>query len=372
MESILPEGSKKLGFGCMRLPMENEKIDMAEMIRMVDAYLDAGFCYFDTAFGYHGGASETSLKEALVARYPRERFLLADKMPVWRVGQGEKTEDLFATQLERTGAGYFDLYLLHALSKESNVTAEKHGVWEYLTAQKTAGKIRHLGFSFHDTAAVLDDILTRHPEAEFVQLQLNYFDWESESVQSRLCYETAQQHKKPVIVMEPVRGGSLAVLPEKVRQNFLAASKEASMASWALRFAASLPGVMMVLSGMSKKEQMTDNLKTFSDFLPLTQTERELCFSAAKQLREIPTIPCTGCAYCTEDCPQSIAIPKILRALNNYATFGNLDTAKQNYRMAVKDKGAASDCIGCGACSARCPQHIAVPEKMQQAALLFE
>lgn len=356
----------------MRFPQEGDKIDFAAAEQMFDRFLESGFSYVDTAYGYHDFQAEIAVRDCLVRRHPRERFELADKMPLWFVKEPADLDRLFNEQLEKTGAGYFDYYLLHSLTESTIALADQYGAWEYLLKQKERGLIRHLGFSFHDTAAVLDAVLTKHPEAEFVQLQLNYADWESPRVQSRLCYEVTQKHGKQVVVMEPVRGGSLAALPESARELLLAAAPDASIASWALRFVASLPGVMMVLSGMSDLAQMNDNLATFSPLNPLTGDERALIAQVQKILENTPLIPCTRCNYCTETCPAGIPIPNVLATLNDYRRYANQAYCRDRHAFAIKGKAPASACIQCGVCVSRCPQHIDIPEHLAEAARLFE
>lgn len=373
--AILPDNTKKLGFGLMRLPILNgnsECIDLEQVNRMADHFLAQGYTYFDTAYPYHMGFSERAVKSALVERHPRDSFLLADKMPIFRVSRPEDAPAAFAEQLERTGAGYFDFYLLHAMSADRLKTVLDCQVWTYLLGEKARGRIRRLGFSFHDTPEVLDTILNALPEAEFVQLQINYADWEDEEVQARRCYEVAQKHGKPVIVMEPIRGGSLAS-EKAVSAPFLkAANPQASMASWALRFAADLPGVMMVLSGMSTWEQMQQNTALFNSMQPLSPEEKATLAKAAELIHAAGTIPCTGCQYCVEGCPAQINIPAILDVLNEYARFGSIQSARQSYGYRTRGKGLASACVNCGQCLSACPQHIESAAHMARAAELFE
>ena len=373
--AFLPYTTKKLGFGLMRLPVLNgndETIDFEQVCQMVDHFLAQGFTYFDTAYPYHYGYSERMVKRALVERHPRESFLLADKMPVFRVKEPGDAPASFEEQLERTGAGYFDLYLLHAMSAERMKTVKECKVWEYLLEEKAKGRIRRLGFSFHDTPEVLDSILHELPEAEFVQLQINYADWEDAEVQSRRCYEVAQKHSKPVIVMEPVRGGSLASEKAVCAPLLREADPQASLASWALRYAADLPGVAVVLSGMSTLEQLQQNTALFNSMKPLTEQERAILMQAAEMLHAAGTIPCTGCKYCVESCPAGINIPDLLDLLNEYARFGSLEAAKRSYGYRTRGKGLASACVNCGQCLSVCPQHIESAVHMVRAAELFE
>ena len=323
----------KLGFGLMRLPMlEGGKIDIEQTKTMVDMFLDKGFTYFDTAYGYNAGASEAAIKEALVDRYPRDKFQLATKLPAWAgANNAEEAKQMFYTSLERTGAGYFDFYLLHNLGEKRTAAFDNYGIWDFLRERKEEGLIKHLGFSFHDKADVLDELLTKHPDMEFVQLQINYADWESGSVESRKCWEVARKHGKPVIIMEPVKGGILASPPPAVEEIFKAADPNASVSSWAIRFAASLEGVITVLSGMSNIAQMEDNLSYMADFKPLSEEERKVMDKAQETLAAIPSIPCTSCGYCIPGCPMNINIRGIFSAMNTNLIYGNLEKAKFDY-----------------------------------------
>lgn len=373
--ALLPDSTKKLGFGLMRLPVlggSDEAIDLEQVNQMVDHFLEQGFTYFDTAYPYHMGYSERVVKSALVERHPRESFLLADKMPIFRINAPEDVPATFEEQLEKTGAGYFDFYLLHAMGADRMKTVRECKAWEYLLEEKKRGRIRRLGFSFHDTPEVLDSMLTELPEAEFVQLQINYADWEDKGVQSRRCYEVAQKHGKPVIVMEPIRGGSLASEKAVFAPMLREADPEASLASWALRYVAGLPGVAIVLSGMSTLEQLQQNTALFNTMKPLTEKEQALLAEAADMLRAAGTVPCTGCKYCVEGCPAEINIPAILDLLNECARFGSLESAKRSYGFRTRGKGLASACVNCGQCLNVCPQHIESAIYMEKAAELFE
>lgn len=368
--SYLGENIRKLGFGLMRLPMVGEEVDIKQSKVMVDKFMDAGFTYFDTAYGYIEGKSEVAAKEILVDRYPRESFQLATKLPAWA---GPKTADeakqMLQTSLERTGAGYFDFYLLHNLGGERTEFFDKFGIWDYLAEQKEKGLIKHVGFSMHDSAENLDEMLTKHPEMEFVQLQINYADWESESVQSRKCYEVARKHGKPIIVMEPVKGGLLANPPAAVSKIFDAADPDVSASSWAIRYAASLEGIITVLSGMSDVEQMEDNLATMKDFKALSAEEKEVAAKAQTTLATIPGIPCTGCGYCVKDCPADIIIPEIFSTMNKYLIYDNLQSAKGGYQGFVKTvlHSDPSKCLACGRCEEVCPQHLNIIDEMKRA-----
>lgn len=365
---------KKLGFGLMRLPtLADGSIDIEQSKTMTDMFLRAGCTYFDTAWIYGGGASECAAKQILVDRYPRESFQLATKL-FMKEGMTtvEEAEKMLATSLERTGAGYFDFYLLHSLNRDRVRYYDEHDMWSFIKRKKEEGVLRHVGFSFHDTADVLDKFLTDHPDMEFVQLQINYLDWENESIQSRACYEVARKHGMPIIVMEPVKGGNLANPPESITEILRAADATASPSSWAIRFAASLPGVVTVLSGMSNIAQMEDNLSYMTDFKPLDENEMVVIGKVREAFAAIPTIPCTACAYCMKDCPANIAIFDTFRAVNNYRMYANLGASKSRYERATKEKGKASACIDCGQCEEVCPQRIAIRAELKAAAELFE
>ncbi len=364
--------SKKLGFGLMRLPLKEDgvTIDTERTAAMADEFLKKGFTYFDTAYGYHGGESERALKKAVIERHPRESFTVATKLPAWMIKEKADVDKIFNDQLEKTGAGYFDYYLLHAVSKDKLDVYDGFDCWNYCLEKKKEGKIKHFGFSFHDTAAVLDEILTNHPEAEFVQLQLNYLDWDNDAVQAKLCYEVAEKHNMPVIVMEPVKGGTLARLPESVDAIFKAKS-DASAASWAIRFAASQKNVFMVLSGMSDEAQMNDNIATMEDFQPLSECEIETVNKAVEEYKSFNTVPCTACRYCQDGCPVSIRIPDVISALNQAKVYGLGAKARGMYEKAVEGAGNPEDCISCGQCSAVCPQHLDIPSIMKEASEKF-
>jgi len=365
----------KLGFGLMRLPKRaviNE--DIKQVSQMVDLFLGAGMRYFDTAYVYDLGRSEKAIKQALVDRYPRESFYLATKLCAWMIAHDEKSaKQQFYTSLERTGAGYFDFYLLHSLKAGNVKKYDDYHIWEFVAEQQEKGLIRHWGFSFHDQPAVLDRILTAHPDAEFVQLQINYQDWENASIASRANYEVARAHGKPVVIMEPVKGGKLAKLPKEAEQILRTANPDASIPSWAIRFAASLPGVITVLSGMSNLEQMQDNLSYMKEFEPLTADER----AALQQVRGIlgaaKTIPCTACRYCMAECPKHIAIPEVFDAMNRYLENGDLDSAKDAYAKVIAEgSGKASDCVSCGQCTRACPQGIEAARRITECAETLE
>lgn len=371
-DSYLGESIKKLGFGLMRLPMNGDEIDMDQTKKMVDTFMSKGFTYFDTAYVYIGGKSEVALKEAVVDRYPRDSFQCATKLPLWDQKTREELQEILDTSLQRAGLEYYDFYLLHAMSAERAQKADELQAWDFMKQVKAQGKAKHIGFSFHDSAEALEDILKNHPEMEFVQLQINYADWESDSVQSRKCYEVARKYNKPVIIMEPVKGGSLATMTPEVQKLFKDANPEASIPSWAIRYCASLEGIITVLSGMSNEEQLNDNVSYMEDFQPLTDSERQVVAKAVEILNNTPTIPCTACKYCVDGCPQKINIPGVFSAMNNYTLYNNLPGAKGSYQNAVKDGGKAGDCIQCGNCEAHCPQHIQIIEELKKAAATLE
>lgn len=365
--------SKKLGFGLMRLPVqENKKIDIPRLCDMVDAFMKQGFTYFDTAYVYHEGTSEAAAKAALVDRYPRDAFTLATKLPAWEIKCQEDVQRIFDEQLARTGAGYFDYYLLHAVQASNLSVYDQYDCWNWALKMKEQGLIRHFGFSFHDTPELLDRLLNEHPQVEFVQLQINYMDWEDSNVQSRKCYEAAVKHQVPVIVMEPVKGGTLASLPEKPSAILKGYAPDASLASWALRFCASLDNVMAVLSGMSDQAQMEDNLSTMSDFVPLSGEEYEAVKKTVEEILSVPTVPCTACRYCVDGCPQQIHIPDLFQCLNKVKLYGENQQASNGYKEHSEAGNPASECIHCGQCEEVCPQHLSVMEFLEEAAAVFE
>ena len=356
------ENTKKLGFGLMRLPKTGPIINVEKTKAMVDLFMEAGFTYFDTAFVYPG--SESAARKALVERYPRESFTLATKLNALVAPTEKIARKQFETSLERTGAGYFDYYLLHAIMQKNSDKYENLHLWDFVGEQKEKGIIKNVGFSFHDSPELLEEVLTAHPEVDFVQLQINYADWDDPKVASRANYEVARKFGKPVVIMEPVKGGNLANPPGKVKELFDAANPDASYASWAIRFAASLDGVLTVLSGMSNVEQMQDNLSFMKDFKPLSLEEQHIITQARQIIAGSDMIPCTACSYCTEGCPQKIKIPDIFKAMNS--------DDSDAYVKVVSEGGKASDCIACGQCEEACPQHIQIIESLKKAAVKFE
>jgi predicted aldo/keto reductase-like oxidoreductase len=364
------KGTGKLGFGLMRLPRIGDTIDVEQTGRMADAFLEAGLTYFDTAYVY--GGSEEATKKALVQRHPRESYTLASKLHAGSQPTAELARKELDTSLERLGTDYLDYYLLHALDSGNYKRYEEFGLWDFVKEEKAKGRIRHYGFSFHSTPELLDKILTAHPDAEFVQLQINYADWENPDVQSRACYEVARKHGKPIVVMEPVKGGALANPPEAVKKIFDAVHPDMSYASWAIRFVASLDGILTVLSGMSNIEQMENNLSYMKDFKPLDEKEMEAIHQAMEVFHKIKAIPCTACHYCTDGCPMNIPIPEIFAAMNLRLRDGALEKAQQAYNEATEGRGRASECIGCGQCQSMCPQHLEIISLLQECAEVFE
>ena len=362
----------KLGFGLMRLPKKGEAIDVEQVEEMADRFLESGFNYFDTAWAYPG--SEEAIRKALVERHPRESFLLASKNAAWlKCTSSAEAKAQLDVSLERSGAGYFDFYLLHNLGEGRTRTFDDWKLWDWALEQRAAGRIRHLGFSFHAGADELEAILEAHPEAEFVQLQINYADWESPSIQSRRCLEVARAHGKPVIVMEPVKGGLLAVPPADVAAVLEAAEPGASCASWAVRFAADCEGVYTVLSGMSDRAQMEDNLRTMRGFAGLTAAQREALRKARETLEAHPMVPCTSCDYCAKACPADVGISGTFAALNVLEVYGDRKKAEGELAWNVDGAGRkrAAACLRCGACEKVCPQHIASREVLARAAAAF-
>ena len=370
---------KKLGFGMMRLPLldkdDDGSIDIELTKKMVDVFMERGFTYFDTAWMYCNYKSEEAVKAAVVDRYPRDSFTLATKLHAMYVHSFEDRDKIFNEQLRKTGVGYFDYYLLHDVNVHSYETYKKFDCYEWLKEKKSKGLTHHIAMSFHDGADFLDKVLTEWPEIEFVQLQLNYLDWDSLGVQSRRCYETAVKHGKKVFVMEPVKGSTLAKLPESVETMFHAHSPAASNASWAIRFAASRPEVFMVLSGMSDMQQVLDNTSYMQDFKPLDDEERAIIKSAVDIINGTITVPCTGCSYCTDGCPMNIAIPKYFSLYNadkqEDAEKGWSSHGEYYYNL-TKNFGKASDCIGCGQCESVCPQHLPIRKYLKDVAGHFE
>ena len=363
--AYLGEDIKKLGFGLMRLPMKGDVIDVEQVKEMVDLFMEAGGTYFDTAWAYAG--SEDAIRQALVERYPRESYTLATKNAAW-IGCKTREDAIaqFETSLKQTGAGYFDFYLLHNLGEGRTHYFDDFDMWTWAREQKEKGLIKHLGFSFHSTPEELEEILKAHPEAEFVQLQINYADWENPAIQSGAVYEMARKYGKPVVIMEPVKGGMLANPPQSVKDIFLQADPDASFASWAVKFAADLEGLITVLSGMSNVEQMKDNLSYMRDFTGMTDKEKEVLADARKALAAIPLIPCTTCNYCAKVCPKNIGISGSFTAMNYLTLYDDMAAAKhqEGWLVGGHGKAPASECIKCGKCEEACPQHIKIREEL--------
>ena len=362
----------KLGFGLMRLPRKaHGAIDVELTGKLVDAFIAAGGTYFDTAFVYEG--SEEAARKALVERHPRESYTIATKLNARAAKNAEEARAQFDTSMQRLGVEYFDFYLLHALGANNYDTYNRYDLWNFAAEKKAEGKIRHLGFSFHDTPEMLDKILTEHPEADFVQLQLNYADWENPEVQSRGCYETARRHGKYITVMEPCKGGLLANPPKAVKALFDEAAPGASYASWAFRFIASHEGMLAVLSGMNDLKQMEDNCATFRSFRPMTEEEYAVIAKAQDIINNGGAIPCTGCSYCTEGCPQQIPIPRIFKVRNNQLLYEMPEEkAKGEYAFTTGRGGKASDCVECRQCEDACPQHLEITRLLKECAAALE
>ena len=372
--------AKKLGFGFMRLPLlkkdDPKSVDLAQVEKMVDLFFQRGFTYCDTAWMYHGFVSEDAVGRTVVDRHPRNAFTIATKMPDMMLKNAAEVPDIYEKQKQNLHVDYFDYYLIHNMNNVNYEKCKKYGVLDFLKQKREEGEIRCLGFSFHDTAAFLDKVLTENPFFEFVQLQINYLDWDTAGVQSHKCYDVAVKHGKKVIVMEPVKGGTLANPPEEVKALLASVHPDWSPAEWAIRFAASLPEVFVVLSGMSNLAQLEDNTTFMADFQPLTKAETVLLLQAAEMIRKTITIPCTACHYCIEanHCPKNIPIPKYLDLFNRYSrrAQGSGSIYKKEYREDAKGAGLASECIACGGCQKVCPQRIRIPEWLREIAVKLE
>ena len=368
------EATPKLGFGCMRLPLldpaDQQSIDLEQFKQMVDVFMEGGGTYFDTAFVYHEGASERALKEALVKRYPRDAFTVATKCLAWAIDSKEEAQSNLATSLRRMGLDYVDFYLLHNVGGARTAKFDEYGMWDFVKQKKDEGLVRHWGFSLHDGPEALDALLYAHPDADFVQLQANYLDWDDPVIQARRCMEVAQRHGVPVVIMEPARGGRLAELPERVAAPLKAAAPDASLASWAYRFCFNLPNVVTVLSGMSTLDQARENIATFQTNRPFAEDEQHALDEAVDVLRSLASVPCTNCRYCVKDCPQGVSIPEIMGLLNLELMTENNEFVKGLYQWQAP--GRASTCIGCGACEAMCPQSIDIIHQLEVAKEHFE
>ncbi|MCQ2289891.1 MAG: aldo/keto reductase [Muribaculaceae bacterium] len=368
---------RKLGMGLMRLPLLNpndqKSINYEEATKMVDRYMERGFTYFDTAFMYHAGESEVFVRKAIVERYPRESFTITDKLPAAEITTYEDMQRVFDIQLERTGAGYFDYYWFHAINKNYVELLDRINGWDFLKKLKEDGKAKHIGFSFHDDSETLESVLANHPEFEYVQLQINYIDWDS-PVEGKKCYEICEKYGKPVVVMEPVKGGSPANVPEEVETMMKEVNPDMSPASWAVRYCASLPNVLTVLSGMSNMAQLEDNIGYMEDFKPLDAQEIDLIHRVVDTITKNIDIPCTACHYCTGKCPQNIAIPQYFGLMNVVKELGEsqVPNSRLYYNLLAKNHGKASDCIGCGQCEGMCPQHLPIIDNLVRVAERFE
>lgn len=364
------ELKKKLAFGLMRLPMIGEDVDIEQTKQMVDIFIENGFNYFDTAHGYLNGKSELAVKEALTKRYPRDKYILTNKLTDMFFKTEEEIRPLFEAQLEACGVEYFDFYLMHCQMSRNFQHFKDCRAYETAFEFKKEGKVKYVGLSFHDTHDVLDKILTEYPEVDVVQIQLNYLDYDAPNVESRLCYEVCVKHNKPVLVMEPVKGGSLVNLPDEANK-LLASLNGGSNASYAIRFAASHENVIMVLSGMSTLDQMLDNVNTMNDFVPFTEEEYNAVFKVTEIIKKQNLIPCTKCSYCTTGCPNSILIPDVFELLNSKRVYNDW-SAYRKYNELVENSGKASSCIECGQCESACPQGLNIIELLKIAASTFE
>ena len=378
MDTSFPEIKKYFGFGCMRLPMNGDVVDLLQFQEMVDRFLESGFNYFDTAHGYLNGLSELALADGLTSRYPRDRYILTDKLTEPYFNTQEDIRPFFEQQLKWCGVDYFDFYLMHAQGSTNYEKFQRCHAYETAFELKKEGKIRHVGISFHDKPDFLDRILTDHPEIEIVQIQFNYLDYEDDSVESRKVYEVCRKHHKPVIVMEPVKGGTLANLPEGPQKIFDDLNEKKgthdSNASYAVRFAAGFEGIRMVLSGMSTREQMEDNISYMKDFTPLDDEELAAVKKAADSYKSPESIPCTACHYCIEEnhCPKNILIPDLFACMNKKKTAGDWNMDDYYNNVLTTQNGKASDCIQCGKCEKVCPQHLPIRDLLVHVAETFE
>ena len=363
----------KIGFGLMRLPETDGVIDIDKVCKMADAYLDAGFNYFDTAYVYHGGNSEKAVKEAIVRRHPRDSFTIATKLPAWSIHSFEDRDKIFNEQLERCGVDYFDFYLLHSIEDGNNYdTYVKYDCFNWGIQKREEGKIKHFGFSFHGTPELLVEIVDNHPEIEFVQIQLNYADWDNPIVHSGELYQILAERNIPIIVMEPCKGGKLANHDEECTEILKSVRPDKSVASWAFRFVGSLPGVTTFLSGMSTQEQMEDNMNTFRNFEPLSDEEKAAIDKVIEAMFRVEQVGCTACRYCVDGCPMGISIPDIISAINTRRKFPGDMRPQFFYNGLVSGKSHASDCIGCGQCEGVCPQHLPIIEILKEGAEMFD
>lgn len=362
---------KNFGFGCMRLPMLDGEVDTAQFSEMIKKYFEAGFNYFDTAHGYIDGKSELAIKECLTSKYNREDYILVDKLTNVYFKSQEDIRPFFESQLEACGVDYFDFYLMHAQNSEIFKHFKKCRAYETALELKAEGKIKHFGISFHDTAEVLDQILTEYPEVEVVQIQFNYLDYNDAAVQSKKVYETCRKHNKPVIVMEPVKGGNLANLPEEGKK-ILEDLHGGSPASYAIRFAAMQEGMLMVLSGMSTLAQLEDNVSYMKDFKPLDEKELEAVEKVVDVFHSMNLIPCTACRYCVAGCPKNISIPDLFATLNSKKIHNNWNADFYYHSVYTVNNGKASDCIKCGKCEKICPQKLPIRQLLETVSAEFD
>lgn len=371
--SINIDEMPKLGFGLMRLPETDGRIDIDKVAQMADAYMASGFNYFDTAYVYHGGNSEKVVKEAIVKRFPRESFTIATKLPAWFLHSFEDRDKVFEEQLDRCGVDYFDYYLLHSLEDGNNYdTYEKYDCFNWGIKKRDEGRIKHFGFSFHGTPELLVQVLDKHPEIEFVQIQLNYADWDNKIVHSGELYEILRDRNIPMIIMEPAKGGKLANLDDECAEILKAIRPDKSVASWAFRYVGSLPGIATILSGMSTPEQMEDNINTFKDFEPLSEEELAAIDKVKEIMNRVELAGCTSCKYCVEGCPMGISIPDVISAVNTKRKFPGDMRPQFFYNGLVDRYSHASDCIACGQCEGVCPQHLPIIDLMNEAVEKFE
>ena len=365
----------KLGFGCMRLPLtdpnDQTSIDLDQFKAMVDTFMEAGGTYFDTAYVYHEGTSEIAVREALVKRYPRDSFTIATKCLAWAQPDAESAKACLDTSLERLGVDYVDFYLLHNVGGVRTKKFDEYGMWEWAQQKKDEGIIKHLGFSMHDGADALEALLTEHPNMDFVQLQVNYLDWEDPVVEARKCMEVAEKHGVPVVIMEPARGGRLANLPERGKQILKTAEPDLSEVSWAYRFCYFLPNVVSVLSGMSTLDQVKENVAEWKTAKPLSDADKKVVEQALEALRSVGMIDCTNCRYCAKDCPAGVKIPEIMSLMNLEKMTEDRAFVKGLYDWQAKD-GYASQCTQCGNCEEMCPQGINIIELLEEAADAYE
>ena len=368
---IMDKVRKNFGFGLMRLPMNGDDVDIEQTNRMVDSFINAGFNYFDTAHGYIQGKSEMAVKTCIASRYPRESFILTDKLTAPFFKKEEDIRPFFESQLDTCGVDYFDFYLMHAQNSDTFRHFKACRAYETAFELKAEGKIRHVGISFHDKADVLEQILTEYPQIEVVQIQFNYVDYNDPGVQSRACYEVCRKHNKPIIVMEPVKGGNLVNLPEEAKAVFDKLNG-GSYANYALRFAAGFPGIMTVLSGMSTTEQMEDNIGFMKDFVPLNPAELEAVKKVQEIFSSMNLIPCTACRYCTDGCPKHISIPELFADMNAKQIYHDWNADYYYSEVHTSEGNKASDCIKCGKCEKSCPQHLPIRKLLEDVAEVFE